>query len=242
MKTLTPLLTLLLALALMPASALAQSSGAYLVGGLTMHAATGTDLGAEALDGEALRSDITLGKSKTSGTLAAGYLFVPSASFVVMLEAGKDFGTDMSLTSRVEQQEPDFSTDTATRRWQLKRDWYLAIKPGWRVTPATTVYLSLARHTGSANLSSDVAIDCIATSCSYSNTESARRRTHGTGIGLGVMSMVSDNWFVRAEIERIDFDKVSFTSGDVGNVASSFTQNELKASSVVGRVMVGWRF
>lgn len=237
------LLPPLFACLFMPTLALADArSGPYIVGGLMLDAGTATDIGGKAEDSASLQSQVTLGKAKTGGTLAAGYQFALGSRFVLMVEAGKDFGADLSLSTSLLESEPDFTTSALARRWHVQRDWHVALKPGWQVSPSTTVYLSLAQHRGSARLDNQADVGCLTGVCQFSSAESFNGRLRGTGIGLGLMSMLSGQWFVRAEVERIDFDTLRFNRGELGNINTFFTRNELDASNTVGRVMIGWRF
>ncbi len=235
------LLALLLTCLLLPMLASAAGrSGPYVVGGLMLDAVTGLDYNGTTFDGDATDTWLAAGKSRTGGTLGAGYQFAPGGQFVLMVEAGKDMGADlhMSLTNRYTSQSNAY--DEATRRWQLQRDWYVALKPGWQVSPSTTLYLSIAHHRGSARLDNEIT-ECLSGICDSLSLETISKKTHGTGIGLGIQSALSEHWFVRAEVERIDVGRVEFALSDQGNPPIS-QRDQLDATHTTGRVMIGWRF
>jgi hypothetical protein len=63
----------------------------------------------------------------------------------------------------------------------------------------------------------------------------------GTGIGLGMQTTFEKIWFLRVEVESIQFNRFNATRGDPADYPT-FSSESLHPKSTVGRVMVGYRF
>ena len=225
------------------ASFAANSSGFYAVAGMALDAHVAHDSGTDFLDGSAGLTSSNIGQGKLGASFGLGYQFALREPFVVMLEAGKDLGTDMSLstTSMLLGSSGFFST--LSRQWELKRDWYIAIKPGMYINPSTLVYLSLAHHPGSAHLSSVLQMDCLAVdSCLDNRQRTGSTGMQGTGIGAGMQSALTDKLFFRVEVERIDYGRININFSDPVTSPDGFALQSLKLNEYLGRISLGYRF
>lgn len=218
-------------------------SGFYAVAGMALDAHVADDRSTDMLNGSLGATKSDLGQGKQGESVAVGYQFALSDRFVLMLEAGKDLGTDMSLSTKSALVGSLGFFSTVNREWQLNRDWYIALKPGLQINPSTLVYLSLAHHPGSAHLSSALHMDClIVQACINDQQRSGSSSMQGTGIGAGMQTALSDQLFFRVEIEKIDFGGINMNSGNPVTSPNNFSIVSLKPSEYLGRISLGYHF
>jgi hypothetical protein len=158
-----------------------------------------------------------------------------------MVETGKDTGAGSSFTTAAALTANSGFTSEIDREWQFRRNWFFAMKPALRLSETTLVYLSLSHHQGSVTGRSDIYLDCLINICATQTSFSGSGRLSGTGTGLGLQSTIEKNWFVRVEVERIQFNQFTASVGDPATW-TDFRTESLRLISTVGRLMVGYRF
>jgi hypothetical protein len=233
--------TFLLAIATtLPAFAV-DKPGFYMAAGMALDATTAGDSGVAGLDSLPSTLKIDSGKTEFRGTIAVGYLYPLGPKYLVMMEAGKDTGgsTQVSTHALLIAQSGYYSE--IDRQWRFKRNWFLAIKPAMRISDATLAYLSLSHHQAYVSGQSDTLIECKDGDCDNPSSFSGGSRLSGTGIGLGMQTTFEKIWFLRVEVESIQFNRFKATNGDPSDY-TSFSSESLHPKSTVGRVMVGYRF
>jgi len=215
--------------------------GVYLVAGKTFHATSAEDFSLVGRDSSLSALLTDAGTSGVGGTIAIGYSYPLNPKYLIMVEAGKDTGTNTSFSTGAVLAADSGYVSQVDREWQFRRDWFFAIKPALRLSDATLVYLSLSHHKGSVTGRSDVYLDCVVGICSTETSFSGRGRLSGTGTGLGLQTTIQKNWFVRVEVERIRFNQFTDSAGDPADLIAFSTEN-LRPISTVGRLMVGYQF
>jgi hypothetical protein len=235
--------TFLLAIATtLPAFAV-DKPGFYMAAGMALDATTAGDssvMGADSLVPSTLRTDS--GKTEFRGTIAVGYVYPLGPKYLVMMEAGKDVGGSTQFSTDAFLSAPSTYTSEIDRQWRFKRNWFVAVKPALRIGDTTLAYLSFSHRQAFVSGRSEVSIDCKEGQCedpplSFSSGGSLS----GTGIGLGMQTTFEKIWFLRVEVESIQFNRFKATNGDQSDY-TSFSSESLHPKSTVGRVMVGYRF
>jgi hypothetical protein len=217
--------------------------GFYMAAGMALDATTAGDsslIGFDTSSPSTLRTDS--GKTEFRGTIAVGYVYPLGPKYLVMMEAGKDVGNSTQFSTDAFLIAPSTYTSEIDRQWRLKRNWFVAVKPALRISDTTLAYLSFSHHQAFVSGRSEVSIDCKEGQCegpplSFSSGGSLS----GTGIGLGMQTTFEKIWFLRVEVESIQFNRFKTTKGDPTDY-TSFTSESLHPKSTVGRVMVGYRF
>ena len=233
-------LTVLLSLtATLPAFAL-DKPGFYMAAGMAFDATTAEDFGYVAEDAPPSATLTDAGRTKLRGSLTVGYYYPLSPKYALMVEAGKDAGSDAGFTTATLLSGNEYSSQF-DREWQFKRNWFFSIKPALRLSDTTLAYLSLSHHQASVSGRSNLYIDCKDGACSGTSSFSGGGNLSGTGIGLGMQTTMEKMWFLRVEVESIRFNQFSASKFDPdgGNVLNAQT---LHPKSTVGRFMVGYRF
>lgn len=214
--------------------------GFYITAGMALDATTAEDFGLAGLDNAFSSTLADAGKSRSGGTIALGYAYPLSPKYLIMLEAGKDTGDGTGFTTAAFLTTGLLSSQI-DREWQFRRDWFFAIKPALRLSDATLIYISLSHHKGSVSGRSDVYLDCALEGCTSQTSFSGGGQLSGTGTGMGLQTTIDKNWFVRVEVERIQFTEFTASIGDPAAL-SDFRTESLRPISTVGRFTVGYRF
>ena len=233
-------LTVLLSLtATLPVFA-SDKPGVYLVAGKSFNANTTEDFGLEGQDSSLSALMTDAGGSGSGGTFAIGYSYPLSPKYLVMVEAGKDTGANTSFSTGALLTANNGYSSQIDREWQIKRDWFFAIKPALRLSDMTLAYVAISHHKASVSGRSDLYIDCLF-GCDTVTSFSGGGDLSGTGFGLGLQTTIEKNWFVRVEVERIRFNRFTASSAAPDDSAGFSTQT-VRPVSTVGRFMVGYRF
>lgn len=154
-----------------------------------------------------------LGKNGVVGSLQAAYGFSMSKNAVLTLGASYALGAPKIWTLIDDVNGPTSG--------KAKNMASLYIEPGFVVADKTLVYGKLSYETAKVDIPGDDEIITI-----------SRKKIHGTGLGLGMRTMLNKNMFLQAEVKKI-------------NYRSARSEDELvdfKTSATVGNVGIGWKF
>jgi len=231
----------LLALATSLAAFADDEPSFYMAAGNASDATTAGNAGLVGLDSLPSTLKTDSGQTEFRGTITVGYLHPLGSKYLLMMEAGRDVGssTRLSTDALLIAQNGYFSE--IDREWRFKRNWFVALKPAFRMSDTTLAYLSLSHHQASVSGRSDLWLDCNNGTCNTITSFSGSGSLSGTGIGLGMQTTFEKVGFLRIEVESIRFDRFSATQGDPA-VFTAFSSESLHPTSTVGRVMVGYRF
>lgn len=215
--------------------------GFYMAAGMASHATTAGNSGLVGLDSLPSTLQTDSGQTEFRGTIAVGYQYPLGSKYLLMMEAGKDVGSSarFSTDALLIAQNGYFSE--IDREWQFKRNWFVAVKPAVRMSDTTLAYLSLSHHQASVSGRSDLRLDCNNGTCNTITSFSGSGSLNGTGIGLGLQTTFEKIGLLRIEVESIRFDRFNATQGDPA-VFTAFSSESLHPRSIVGRVMLGYRF
>ena len=237
-KFLAVLLSLIAAL---PAFA-ADKPGFYIAAGLAADATSAGDSGLIGFDTSlpsTLRTDS--GKTEFRGTIAVGYVYPLGPKYLVMMEAGKDIGSNTQFSTDAFLIAPNNDYNKFDQQWRFKRNWFVAVKPAFRINDATLAYLSFSHHQADVSGRSDLSLTCQGNNCSATTSLAGGGSLDGTGIGLGMQTTFEKIWFLRVEVENIRFNQFTASVGDPA-IPTAYKSESLHPKSTVGRVMVGYRF
>ncbi len=216
-----------------PAGLADAAQGFYVAGGLMNQQLKSRTQSNEVFDGLQVTIDSSSSRYSTGGTLLAGYLLTFGAGGAALLEAGTDLGVNSAFSAHGES-APSNVLDT---RWKVSRDWFLAIKPGWRLGDQLMAYLSFAYHVA------DVDFSGIAQFDTQTSRRASVRTIGGAGIGLGLQGPLTSRLFVRGEVEKIRFSRTSFDYTPAGSTGADFvSMHSIRPEAIVGRLIVGYRF
>ena len=140
-----------------------------------------------------------------------GYNFAASKEVVLGLTATYDFVS--SDLAKVTDNDP---TGGFTAKGQNR--YSINFKPGYVITPSTMIYATVGYNSMSQKLSGGDG---------FSQTNNVT----GIGYGLGVAVMATKNVFVKAEVQQINFSKVTFPDGGTG-----------QTNLTVGTIGLGYKF
>jgi opacity protein-like surface antigen len=206
------------------------TQGFYLAGGLTNQQMKARLQSTEIFDGPPVTIDASGSRYSTGGTLLAGYELPLTTNGVVLLEAGTDRASRSLFDAHGES-----GAESLDVRWSLSRSWFVAMKPGIRLSDGLVAYLSLAYHLADVDLSRT-------TIGSQNNTRTAVRTIGGTGVGLGLQGRISERIFIRGEVESIQFSRASIDLIASGSAGSLTSIHSIKPDAIVGRLILGYRF
>lgn len=206
------------------------TQGFYLAGGLTSQQMKARMQSTEVFDGPPVTIDASGSRHTTGGTLLAGYELPLSTHGVVMLEAGTDRASSSLFDAHGES-----GAESLDVQWRVSRSWFVAVKPGVRLSDGVVAYLSLAHHLADIDLSRT-------TIGSQNNTRTAVRSIGGTGVGLGLQGRISERIFIRGEIESVQFSRASVDLIASGSGGSLISVHSIKPEAIVGRLILGYRF
>ena len=215
--------------------------GFYMAAGVASDATTAGDSGLVGIDSlpSTLRTDS--GKTEFRGTIAMGYVYPLGPKYLVMMEAGKDIGSSTEFSTDALLIAQNNYSSEIDRQWRFKRNWFVAVKPAFRLSDTTLAYLSFSHHQAYVSGRSDLSLDCNDGTCNTITSFSGGGSLSGTGIGLGMQTTFEKIWFLRVEVESIRFNRFNATRGDPSDY-TSFSRESLHPKSTVGRMMVGYRF
>lgn len=222
----------ILFLVLVSTAALAEPNrGFYVAGGLMNQQMTARLQSTEAFDGSPVSMN-TSGPSQysTGATLLAGYQLPLTENGAVMIEAGIDMASRSLFKAHASS-----GGESLDVQWKVLPSWFVAVKPGLQLSDGVVIYLSLAYHLADADLSRT-------TLGTQNNTRTAVRTIGGSGIGMGLQGHINKSVFIRGEVESLHFSGASvdfIPGGSSGNLVSL---HSIKPESIVGRVIVGYRF
>ena len=215
--------------------------GFYMAAGVASDATTAGDSGLVGIDSlpSTLRTDS--GKTEFRGTIAVGYVYPLGPKYLVMMEAGKDIGSSTEFSTDALLIAQNNYSSEIDRQWRFKRNWFVAVKPAFRLSDTTLAYLSFSHHQAYVSGRSDLSLDCNDGTCNTITSFSDGGSLSGTGVGLGMQTTFEKIWFLRVEVESIRFNRFNATRGDPSDY-TSFSSESLHPKSTVGRMMVGYRF
>ena len=216
--------------------------GFYMAAGMASDATTAGDsslIGADSLVPSTIRTDS--GKTEFRGTIAVGYVYPLSPKYLVMMEAGKDVGGSTQFSTDAFLIAQNNYSSEIDRQWRFKRNWFVAVKPAFRISDTTLAYLSFSHHQAYVSGQSDLSLDCQGNDCNTTTSFAGGGSLSGTGIGLGMQTTFEKIWFLRVEVENIRFNQFTASVGDPA-IPTAYKSESLHPKSTVGRVMVGYRF
>jgi opacity protein-like surface antigen len=207
--------------------------GFYVAGGLMNQHISARIKEEEGLDGVRVLIDSSSSRNATGGTLLAGYQLPLGTQGIALIETG----TDLVKDSHFSTHGTSSTGDSIDSRWKVSRQWFLAFKPGIRLSDKLVAYTSLAYHRADVDFSTQVNI------FDGQSTRTGMRSVDGIGIGLGLQGPLSDRLFFRGEVEGIQYSRAMFDNTPPGGTfETSVSRHSLKPTAVIGRLVLGYRF
>ena len=154
---------------------------------------------------------VSFGRTRVSTALDVAYSKAVNSNWVL------GFGASAALD------DPGI-VDVVMLSGKLKGQKSLYVQPAYVLTSSTAVYAKVAYN--SANIEIGAGMN--------PGSESISNSIHGTGLGLGIKSFLSDNMFVQVEMMNTNYG--AFTSDVVGGAgsAASFTPSTKSVGFAIG--------
>lgn len=143
--------------------------------------------------------------------LELGYNYAATQNIVLGLTATYDLADSKLGQQSAFGQSGDFK---GQNRYSVN------FKPGFLVTPSTMIYATVGYNSMTQKIQG--------AGQSYSNT------FNGIGYGAGVSVMVDKNVFVKAEVQQVNFNSVSYTSSGITGTS--------QPNLTIGTIGVGYKF
>lgn len=147
---------------------------------------------------------VSFGQQNFVPSVELGYNFAATKEIVLGLTATYDF-----TKTNAGELGPNYTA-------QLENRYSINFKPGYAVSQNALVYATVGYNSGTGKIT---------------NVDGTKTFT-GIGYGFGTALMIDKNIFIKAEVQRIDFDSQN-AFGDVLNV---------KPSATVGTIGIGYKF
>ena len=214
------IITTILAASLNTASVLAQSkkfNGASIsVGGSAIGSRVGVDFTDTSTNNTGLSFD--LGKTDLTLSGEASYTVPIKNNFAFEIGVNGDLNNEMDA-GRV-------SLSGITLKYTYGSHYSAYIKPIYLINDSSGVFIKVGAHEAKAKL----------TASEGATSGSEEQKIKGTGYGAGVKSYINNNLFIQAEVNAVDYDKISETISATNTVVSHTPR------TVSGTVMIGYQF
>lgn len=173
------------------------------------------------------------GEQDVIGGININFGFAVTPQVVLQVGATADLGKTTILKESYSDIYSEF-VESGSADLKEKNHYSLYLAPGYLITPKTMIYAKLAYHSMKGELSTN-----------YSKTDGdfesfkGRKSFKGYGLGVGIQTMMSDNIYAFAEVQRVQYGKETIKVEADATYSSSL---EVKPRSTIGSIGVGYRF
>lgn len=182
--------------------------------------AVGSRVGVDFTDASTNNNNLALDLGKTDITLSG------EVSYTMPLKNNFAFEIGLNGDANNEIDAGRVSLSGIILKYTYGSHYSAFIKPIYLINDNSGVFIKIGAHEAKAK----------ATTFEGSTTASGEQKIKGTGYGVGIKSYINNNMFIQAEVNSVDYDKISETISGTNTVISHTPR------VVSGAVMIGYQF
>lgn len=176
------------------------------------------------------------GKQEVVGGINMNFGFAVSQQVIMQVGVTADLGKTSIYSESYAVSEPNYA-EMGAFGIKEKNHYSLYVAPGYLVSPKTMIYAKIAYH----SMKSEVSDNYSGTDngAAFSKSAKSSKSFKGYGLGAGVQTMMSDNLYAYAEVQRVQYGKETILNSVDGTRSEKL---DMKPRTTIGTIGIGYRF